>query len=80
MQKWQLVPVTLQPICNDPLPSGPYRIRNLNGQYLLTMPDGQSVGETNVYVRAQLDQSPYQRVSLFNKVLVSTSCRVFSGL
>ncbi|KAK2459389.1 hypothetical protein APHAL10511_008594 [Amanita phalloides] len=62
-QKWRLVPVTSQQIYNGPLQSGTYRIRSLNGVSLLTMPSGQSIGSTNVYVRSQdqSDQGAYQR-------------------
>ncbi|KAK2466558.1 hypothetical protein APHAL10511_001420 [Amanita phalloides] len=54
--RWQLVPVT-----SCLLDSGNYRIRNINGKSLLTMPEGQAIRSTSVYVRSQLDQSLYQR-------------------
>jgi hypothetical protein len=57
-QKWNLVPVTPPPVNNHQLETGMYRIRNLNGTSLLTMP---STADNDVYARTQLDQSPYQR-------------------
>ena len=68
LYKWQLVPVIPQPVRNDPLETGVYRIRNLNGESLLTMPSDDQV-DKDVYVRSQLDQSPYQRVSLLHRVI-----------
>ena len=61
-QRWNLLPVTPPRVDNNPLQTGYYRIRSLNGSYLLTMPSGQSVEDTNVYVKSQNASDSYQRV------------------
>ncbi|KAF9555267.1 hypothetical protein CPC08DRAFT_766078 [Agrocybe pediades] len=48
---------------NDPLPKGLYRIRTLNGGYLLTMPvkSNNSEGKVIPYVSRQVPKNEYQR-------------------
>ncbi|KAK2462991.1 hypothetical protein APHAL10511_004978 [Amanita phalloides] len=63
---WLLVPVTSSQICSNPLPPGNYRVRNYNGNSLLTIHHtghsiGQGVASAHVYVRSQHHESPYQR-------------------
>lgn len=63
-QKWNLIPVVPSVVVNNPLPTGYYRIRSFDGRNLLTLLDGESVGNSSVYIKGQELSNPYQKWSV----------------